>query len=316
MEPLNDKQLNATAVAQAQAKQLAIILYELQKIELQFILSEKMFNLKEIVAEVLHEINNPVNFIAGNLAYTITYIEDFLKILQLYQQHYPDPHPQIREQIELSELSFLIEDLPRILDSLKLAVDRICQVVLSVRKVLEADEFRIGLVNIHECVENIIFVLQHRLKANGKNYGITINRFYSYLPLIECYQSSINAVIMSLLSNAIDELESYDCQRSEEEICQYPSQITIETKVLNGDKIAICIADNGLGITESSCQQLFEPFFTTKPVGRSTGLGLSISHQIIVEKHKGKLECKSQLGQGRQFWIELPISYSQSSTIP
>lgn len=301
----------ATAVAQAQAKQLKITLYELQKTQSQLIQTEKMSGLGQLVAGVAHEINNPVSFIYGNLTYASNYVEDLLKLLQLYQRHYPNPHPEITEEIDLIDLNFLIEDLPKVLGSMQIGADRIHQIVLSLRNFSRTDEMTMQLVDIHTGIESTLLILQHRLKANGKNCGITVRKFYDKLPLVECYLGQFNQVLMNLLSNAIDELEKSDLERSEAEIYQQPSQITIETKVLDRQTIAIGIADNGGGMPESVRQRLFEPFFTTKPVGKGTGLGLSISQQIIVEKHKGRLRCESQLGQGTQFWIEIPIRHSQ-----
>jgi signal transduction histidine kinase len=152
--------------------------------------------------------------------------------------------------------------------------------------------------------------LQNRLKAHGDNEGIEIVKEYSNLPLIECYSGQINQVLMNLIGNAIDELESISS-----DVCSYPKKIKISTECCHRGTIILRIADNGQGMTEDVKARLFEPFFTTKPVGKGTGLGLSISYQIVVEKHQGSIECISQPGEGTEFIIEIPVIQRQQEEI-
>jgi signal transduction histidine kinase len=112
---------------------------------------------------------------------------------------------------------------------------------------------------------------------------------------------------MNVLVNAIDALEDANTQRTYEEIKENPGQITIRTSVQNSQWVEIAIADNGLGMPEQVKNRIFDPFFTTKAVGKGTGMGMAISYQIIIEKHGGKFECFSTLGQGSEFIIKLPI---------
>jgi len=311
---------------QQQATQLAIALQHLQQTQTQLIQTEKMSSLGQLVAGVAHEINNPVNFIYGNLAYTRQYAQDLLELLHLYQKHYPNPEPEIIEQAEIIDLDFLDEDLPKILSSMKIGAERIRKLVLSLRNFSRLDQAEMKPVDIHEGLDSTLLILQHRLKIKPNSPSIEVIKSYGELPLIECYASQLNQVFMNVLSNAIDALEDYNTIRTSEEIERSPGQIVISTslkEVITPERekntsdpsppiprVVILISDNGPGMTEALQCQIFDPFFTTKPIGKGTGLGLSISYQIVVEKHGGVFKCVSQPGQGTQFWIEIPIRQS------
>ncbi|MBW4471337.1 MAG: PAS domain S-box protein [Stenomitos rutilans HA7619-LM2] len=284
------------------ADELEQTLQELQRTQSQMVQSEKMSGLGQLVAGVAHEINNPVNFIYGNLNHADTYIQDLLGLVQLYQQHYSAPHPEIQHEVAAIDLEFLIDDLPKLLTSMKVGADRIQKIVASLRNFSRMDEAEMKEVNIHDGIDSTLMILQHRLKAKSDHPGIEITKAYSELPLVECYAGQLNQVFMNLLSNAIDALEeSFNAEAS-----SIPT-IAIQTTLVNAQQITIQIADNGSGIPTHVQQRLFDPFFTTKPVGKGTGMGLSISYQIVTEKHKGTLQCLSEPGQGATFVITIPI---------
>jgi two-component system NtrC family sensor kinase len=301
----------ATALAsQTQAEYLVEALKKLQQTQAQLVQHEKMSSLGQLVAGVAHEINNPVNFISGNVTYASNYIQDLLELLELYQACYPTPNSRIQEKAEEIDLPFLIDDLPKLLASMAMGTDRIRQIVLSLRNFSRLDEAEVKPVNIHEGIENTLLILQSRLKSTSKGHSITVNRNYGELPSVECYAGQLNQVFMNILSNAIDALDH-----------GLDPTITIHTEVthcpdskgLNEPQstcipqVTIRIRDNGSGMTDVVKQKLFNPFFTTKPVGKGTGLGLSISYQIVVEKHGGSLRCSSELGQGTEFLLQIPI---------
>ncbi|MBD2183302.1 CBS domain-containing protein [Planktothrix sp. FACHB-1355] len=297
-----------------QANQLAFALHELQRTQAQLIQTEKMSSLGQLVAGVAHEINNPVSFIHGNLPYASQYVRDLLQLVYLYQQHYPQSIPAIQAQAEAIDLNFLLEDLPKLLASMQLGAERIRQIVLSLRNFSRLDQAEMKPVDLHEGIDSTLLILQNRLKVRAGHPGILVIKEYGDLPPVECYAGQMNQVFMNILSNAIDAVDESENLKRRQQIQQYVDEvehrlgtIRIRTELLNAEWVAIRIADNGPGISETVLSKLFDPFYTTKPPGKGTGLGLSISYQIVVEKHGGQLKCFSTLGDGTEFAIEIPI---------
>ena len=256
-----------------------------------------------MVAGIAHEINNPVTFIHGNINHTNNYALDLLHILTLYQKYYPNPPDEIRSEAEAIDLEFIIEDLPKSLKSMQVGTERINQIVTSLRNFSRLDEAERKKVNIHEGIDSTLLILQNRLKARPNIPEIKVIKCYGDLPLVECYAGQLNQVFMNIINNAIDALNDKFSKSSN---LSNP-EIRISTKIVNNNVVEIRIADNGLGMTEEVRQKIFDPFFTTKPVGQGTGLGLAISYQIIVEKHGGKIESFSQIGEGCEFAIAIPL---------
>lgn len=289
------------------AHELEQTLQKLTSAQSQLVQGEKMSSLGQLVAGVAHEINNPVNFIYGNLTHANDYTQNLLNLIELYQEHYPEPVPEIQEEVENIELEFLMEDLPKLLNSMKVGADRIQQIVASLRTFSRMDEAEMKAVNIHDGIDSTLMILQHRLKAKHNQAEIPLIKQYANLPLVECYAGQLNQVFMNVLSNALDALEERDLRRSADEMRQNPSTISITTEMPKPDRVIIRIADNGAGMPETVRNRLFDPFFTTKPVGKGTGMGLSISYQIITDRHGGSLECTSSPGNGAEFAIEIPL---------
>ncbi|MEA5581925.1 GAF domain-containing protein [Nodularia harveyana UHCC-0300] len=297
----------AETQAKAKAGQLESALSELQATQSQLIQTEKMSSLGQLVAGIAHEINNPVNFIYGNLSHANNYIQELLQLLDLYKLHYPQPHEEIHSLITGIDLDFLLEDLPKTISSMQIGTDRIRSIVLSLRNFSRLDEAENKAVDIHEGIDNTLLILQHRLKSGFKSTGIKVIKNYGKLPAIECYAGQINQVFMNILSNAIDALEEQSQLATKGTSLPSPI-IWISTQVsLDQSRLIIRIVDNGPGITEEVKKRIFDPFFTTKSVGKGTGLGLAISYQIVVQKHGGVMECISNIGQGTEFRISLPI---------
>lgn len=295
----------------SKAEELQQTLQELQQTQVQLVQSEKMSSLGQMVAGIAHEINNPVNFIHGNIQHAKNYIQDLLELVSLYQNHYPDTIPEIKDFAEEIDLEFVQEDLSNILSSMYSGTTRIQEIVISLRNFSRLDEADKKRVNIHEGIDSTLLILEHRLRLANKK-RIQIIKEYGQIPRINCYASQINQVFMNIMSNAIDALEDkfYSDISAKDNHCHQSivPTIWIITGVNENNYINIRIKDNGSGISEEVKQKLFDPFFTTKPVGKGTGLGLSISYKIVVEKHQGKLDCHSVLGEGTEFSIEIPIN--------
>jgi len=279
-------------------------LVELQRTQTQLIQSEKMSSLGQMVAGVAHEINNPVGFIYGNLTPASEYVQDLLSLIRVYQQEYPNPTALVEETTEEIDLDFIVEDLQKLLDSMKVGAERIGNIVLSLRNFSRLDEAEKKLVDLHEGIDNTLMILQPRLRASGQEVEIELVTDYGDVPPITCYPSQLNQVFMNILSNSIDALE--EARKQGEQRATAPT-ITICTAIADPNTVQIRISDNGPGIPEKIRQRIFDPFFTTKPVGKGTGLGLSIGYSIVVERHGGELSCHSELGNGTEFVIEIPI---------
>jgi len=306
---LYQQSLETAKQAQAQAQELQLTLYQLKRTQSQLVQTEKMSSLGQMVAGIAHEINNPVNFIHGNLSFADNYTEDLMKLLYMYQQQYPQPITAIQRQIEEIDLDFLTNDLRQLLSSMKIGVNRIKEIVYSLRNFSHLDRTEMKFVNIHEGLESTLMILRHRLKANEKRDEIKVIQEYCELPLVQCYIGQLNQVFMNILSNAIDALDGLGTQNQGQSATKSTRnpQIKIATKIVDENWVAICIADNGPGMSPEVIKQLYDPFFTTKEVGKGTGLGMAISHQIVQEKHRGLLKCFSEVGKGTEFWIQIPI---------
>jgi two-component system, NtrC family, sensor kinase len=285
-------------------------LQELRLTQSQLIQNEKMSSLGQLVAGIAHEINNPVNFIYGNLKYTDDYTQQLLWLIQLYQKHYPNPEREIKNAQQEADIEYLTEDLPKILTSMKIGANRIREIVLSLRIFSRLDEAEFKIADLHEGIDSTLLILQHRLQSQSVDAKqlvdrhrpqITVIKEYGEIPKVQCFAGQLNQVFMNILANAIDALE----EAFQKGLCPEPT-IRISSAQVN-ENVVVHIADNGTGIPEAIQSHLFDPFFTTKPVGKGTGMGLSISYQIITEKHGGSLRCISSPGQGAEFVIAIPI---------
>ncbi|WP_027844044.1 sensor histidine kinase [Mastigocoleus testarum] len=283
-------------------QELSQALQNLQQTQSQLIQTEKMSSLGQMVAGVAHEINNPVNFIYGNIRHVNSYVDDLLALLKLYQEEHIDVSPKILEEIENIDLEFVTDDLPKTLSSMKIGAQRIRDIVLSLRNFSRLDEAEAKAIDIHEGIESTLLLLNHQIKK-----GIEVVRQYGDLMLVECYPAQLNQVFMNILNNGMDALQ--------EQPEEFSKQIRIQTEVLEtkvNKSVRIRIKDNGPGIPLNIQEKLFDPFFTTKPIGKGTGLGLSISYSIV-KKHKGEIEVISEPGKGTEFIIMLPTLMNQEN---
>jgi signal transduction histidine kinase len=271
----------------------------------QIIQSEKMSVLGQLSAGIAHEINNPIGSMNSNLTFLEQHLDSLINHLKLYQLKFSDPGDKIIKDAEEIEINYILEDLPELISSLKLAVKQLYNISLSMRIFSRKDTEQAVEFDLNALIDNTLLILSHRLKSTSTEIQVIKN--YSKLPFVKGYPSQVNQVFLNILSNAIDAIEEFNLQRSLEDRQAEPSRIDITTETLANDWIKIVISDNGPGIPEEIQHQIFDSFFTTKSLGKGTGLGLSISHQIIVEKHHGKMSCHSTLGKGTEFVIEIPL---------
>ncbi len=278
----------------------------LQQTQMQLVQNEKMSALGNLVAGVAHEINNPLGFLTGSINNTKDHVRDLLGHLSLYQQHYPNPVAPIQENAEDTDLEFSIEDLPKLLNSMQGAIDRIKNISISLRTFSRADSDSQVFYNIHDCINSTILILKYRLKANDHRPEIEVIKNYGDLPKVECFPGQLNQVFMNILANAIDVFDEIAQAQSFAEIKADRQQISIRTEIIS-NQAKISIGDNGTGMSEDIKAKIFDHLFTTKTVGKGTGLGLAIARQIVVEKHGGAIEVNSTLGEGTEFIIILPV---------
>ncbi|UZQ54570.1 ATP-binding protein [Trichothermofontia sichuanensis B231] len=306
---LNARLQRSEAILRNKAQQLETALHELQQTQAQLVQTEKMSSLGQLVAGIAHEINNPINFIHGNLEHANQYTQDLLALVNHCLQKCGDD-PDIQSYLEAIDWEFLCEDLPKLINSMQVGVDRIQKIIISLRHFSRLDEAEKKPVDIHEGIDSTLMILQHRLKAKPEHPAIQVIKAYGDLPLVECYAGQLNQVFMNVLSNAIDALEeAVDRGKWPRDLAESASgpQIRVVTETTDDDAIHIRIQDNGTGIPPEDQARLFDPFFTSKPIGKGTGLGLAISYQIVVDRHGGSLTCQSQLHEGTEFTIKIPI---------
>ncbi|MEB3882856.1 ATP-binding protein [Lyngbya sp. CCY1209] len=292
-------------------RQLGQAIRELREAQAQLIQTEKMSSLGQMVAGVAHEINNPVNFIHGNLMHAESYLNDLLELIELYRDRHPDP--DLDDKIEEIELDYLLEDFPQLMKSMQVGTNRIREIVLSLRNFSRLDESEMKVADIHEGIESTLMILKGKFKSKALLKAIEIVKEYGTLTPVVCYPGQLNQVFMNIIGNAIDAFELCDsCGDTRGKMgCDRTPTITIRTAMeAEPDRLIVEIADNGPGMDEAKLKQIFDPFFTTKPVGQGTGLGLSIAYQIVVNRHQGGLQCFSKVGEGTTFRIEIPARSS------
>ncbi|MEH1885176.1 sensor histidine kinase [Nostoc sp.] len=279
-------------------------LHHLQQAQIQLVQQEKLSALGNLVAGVAHEINNPIGFIAGNLNEAQQRVQELMEHLNLYRDRAPEG--DIANHAEEIDLDYLLEDLPKMIDSMKMGCDRLKNISTSLRTFSRADKDYKVPFNIHDGIDSTILILKHRLKTNEQRPAIEVVTNYGHLPQVECFSGQLNQVFMNILANAIDALDESNHERRFEEIKANPNCITITTSV-ETNLVKIAILDNGQGMNEEVKSKIFDHLFTTKAVGKGTGLGLAIARQIVESTHGGKLSCNSVLGEGTEFIIEIPV---------
>ncbi|MDJ1169060.1 response regulator [Roseofilum sp. BLCC_M154] len=282
---------------------------DLKAAQLQLIQEFGQSTLGELVAGIAHEINNPVNFVYGNLAHAGQYHQEIMHLLDLYETYYPNPHPEIQDWQEKIDLDFLKQDYFRLLASMKQGAERIKSTVIALQTFSRLDQSEYKAVNLHEGIDSIFSLIEHRLQQKPYRPAIKVVKNYYDLPLIRCYCAQLNQVFMNLLINGVDAIDAKFSAPEQDRNNNQTPQLSVTTSLEERDNrryAQIQIADNGVGMSASLQQRMFEQFFTTKTMGKGTGLGLAIARQIIEEKHQGIIACQSELGQRTEFTLLIP----------
>ncbi|MEL6555604.1 MAG: ATP-binding protein [Cyanobacteria bacterium J06621_11] len=279
---------------------------ELKQTQIQLVQAEKMSSLGQLVAGVAHEINNPVGFLQGNIQPAQSYVQDLLRLIDLYQEKVPNPDADIEDEIEEIDLEFVREDLPNIINSMNAGVDRIRTISDSLRIFSRQDQDHKTAFDLHEGIDSTLLILKHRTKANEQRPEVEVIKNYGELPEVQCFPGQLNQVFMNVLANDIDAFDEANRGKTFKEIQADPNIITITTLMVD-EQVQVRIQDNACGMKPETIERIFEQGFTTKDVGKGTGLGMAIAHQIITEKHSGSIECSSEIDKGTIFTITFPI---------
>ncbi len=289
-------------------KQSQTYAQKLEQSQLQIVQYEKMASLGNLMAGVAHEINNPLGFINGSISILQENLQDMMEHLQLYQKHYPDTVKAIEENAEEIDLDYLYEDIPKLLNSMENATERIKNLSTSLRNFSRADREHKVKADIHQQLDSTLMILKYRLKANQQRPGIQVIKDYGDFSEVQSFPGQLNQVFMNIIANAIDVFDEAAQDLSNSDFEAQLQKITIKTALLREKNVVeIMIEDNGKGMTPEVKERIFDHLFTTKEVGKGTGLGLAIVRQIVVEKHGGAIDCISELGKGTKFIITLPL---------
>ncbi len=254
--------------------------------------SEKMASIGQLAAGVAHEINNPIGYVHSNLGSLQEYLRSLFTVIEAYERalRAPDPKaliPEIDDIRDRLDIDFISRDLPQLMAESREGIERVTRIVRDLKDFsYSGRDESWKLVDLHAGLESTINIIWNELK-----YKVTLERRYGELPMIECLPSELNQVYMNLLLNAGHAIADR-------------GNIVVSTGV-SGDEVWVEFKDNGSGISPELRQRIFDPFFTTKPVGSGTGLGLSISYGII-NKHHGRIDLESTVGEGSCFRIVLP----------
>ncbi len=288
-------------------RELRASLEQLHESQLQLVQSEKMSILGSLVAGVAHEINNPISFLQGNIQPTQNYLQTLLHLIDFLLAKCPSNDPEIANEIEAIDLEFIREDVPKLLWLMNVGIERIRNISNSLRNFSRKDKEEKTPSLLHKGIDSTLLILKHRTKANKYLPGIEIITDYGDIPEVQCFPGQMNQVFMNILANAFDAFDEVNQGKTYAEIEKKTNQIKIRTSIVDENQVKIEIEDNAGGMKPETKARIFEQGFTTKEVGKGTGLGMAIAHQIITEKHGGKITCESTVGQGTRFAIVLPI---------
>lgn len=270
---------------------------EIKETQAMMVHSEKMRSLGELVAGIAHEINNPVNFIHGNIIILDNYVKDMLALIDLYIANESsiseDELKKINKKKADMDLDFIRDDVKDLIKSCMEGTERTKNIVLDLKNFSRMEEMVLTQFNIPKEIDTTLNILNNKYK----NRITVVKNYDPDVPKIEAFGGQLNQVFMNILDNAQYAIKG-------------EGTVTISVK-REGEKVVIKFSDTGEGIKKEDIRKVFEPFFTTKPVGQGTGLGMSITYRVI-KNHNGEISVDSELGKGTTFTIKLPINYEKT----
>ncbi|MEG4271557.1 MULTISPECIES: ATP-binding protein [unclassified Microcoleus] len=272
--------------------------------------NEKMSSLGELVSGIAHEINNPITFIYSNLTHVQSYAADLIELLRLYQKELVNTGAEILQKQQDMDVEFVLDDLLKIVSSMRTGSDRIRQIILSLQDFSRSDRSGWQLFDVSDGLENTLLLLQHRLPAREGRRDIKVIKQFGNLPQIECYAGLLNQAFLNIINHAIDALEESAQELEEWESIKFKPVILITTQVVDAQRISIEIADNDTAHSKDITAQISDPFLAAKPAKSPISSGLALSYRIIVEQHKGEFKCFSEPGKGTKIQIEIPLRHS------
>jgi signal transduction histidine kinase len=294
IERLSELNRDLEAMVEERTSELLRANHELRETQSHLVQQEKMASIGQLVAGVAHEINNPVNFIQGNVHFLREHTDALVAALRAVEAVASNPTLDLPAELERIreeyELDYVLGDLPGVFESCDEGVERTTTVVRDLRTFSRHDEAECQSVNLSESLESTLGLLRSRLT------GIRVEREYDDLPLVECLAGQMGQVFLNLLTNAADAVGD-------------SGTIRVRARTMDADRVCVEVEDDGCGIAPDQLDRIFDPFFTTKEVGKGTGLGLSITYGIVY-RHGGRIEVASAPGEGTCFRVELPVCFT------
>jgi signal transduction histidine kinase len=298
---LKEEIISINERAEEQKRELELTLENLKLAQSQLIQSEKMASVGVLTAGIAHELNNPINFMSGNVFPLQQDLEEVFSFFDRYEaiiekQGLKAHFEELEALKEEMDLTYLIQEIHSLLNGIQEGAQRSIEIIKGLRSFSRLDDEACQFYDIHEGIDSSLVLLQNKII----NKKIQVNKDYGDFEGLECYPSKLNQVIMNLLTNSLQAMEPGK------------GELFIQT-ISSAIGVKIIIKDNGRGIPPEVKKHIFEPFFTTKEVGKGMGLGLSISYGII-EKHNGHIDVISEPGKGTEFIISLPFTQSNAVT--